>query len=142
MTARLRSTKCWREGLLGTVFALAIALTVPPATAQAPSDTTKAPAQYTFATDAPLPDALDRFMAETGADLIYAVDLVAGKTAHCHIENATTVEALHCLLLGTGVVAERREPGRFVLVPRPAAAQHTLSGFVVDAASGHPPRGR
>ena len=136
MAARLRSIKCLQERLLSVVLVFVAPLTVPPAAAQAPSDTTGTADRYTFTADGPLPDALDRLMAETGADLVYATDLVAGKTAHCHVENATTAEVLGCLLLGTGVSAEPRGPARFVLVPRPDDASHTLSGFVVDAASG------
>ena len=136
MAARLRSIECLQEGLLSVVLVFVASLTVPPAAAQAPSDTTGAADRYTFTADGPLPGALDRLMAETGADLVYATDLVAGKTARCHVENATAAEVLGCLLLGTGVSAEPRGPDRFVLVPRPADASHTLSGFVVDAASG------
>lgn len=121
---------------MSVVLVFVASLTVPPAAAQAPSDTTGAADRYTFTADGPLPGALDRLMAETGADLVYATDLVAGKTARCHVENATTAEVLGCLLLGTGVSAEPRGPDRFVLVPRPDDASHTLSGFVVDAASG------
>ena len=121
---------------MSVVLVFVASLTVPPAAAQAPSDTTGAADRYTFTADGPLPDALDRLMAETGADLVYATDLVAGKTARCHVENATAAEVLGCLLLGTGVSAEPRGPDRFVLVPRPDDASHTLSGFVVDAASG------
>jgi hypothetical protein len=122
--------------MLGVVFVLAIALISPPAAAQTPPDTSGAAGRYTFTADAPLPDALDRLMAKTGVELVYATDLVAGKTAHCHVENATAAEVLGCLLLGTGVSAEPRGPDRFVLVTRPADASHILSGFVVDAASG------
>ena len=84
----------------------------------------------------PLPVALDRLVADTGVDLVYATDLVNGKTTHCRITDAPPAKALGCLLLGTGVVAERRGPKRFVLVPRPEDASHTLSGFVVDGESG------
>ena len=121
---------------MSVVLVFVASLTVPPAAAQAPSDTTGAADRYTFTADGPLSDALDRLMAETGADLVYATDLVAGKTARCHVENATAAEALHCILLGTEVSAEPRGQDRFVLVPRPDDASHTLSGFVVDAASG------
>jgi hypothetical protein len=82
MAARLRSIECLQEGLLSVVLVFVASLTVPPAAAQAPSDTTGAADRYTFTADGPLPDALDRLMAETGADLVYATDLVAGKTTH------------------------------------------------------------
>ncbi len=121
-------------GVLVVVFGLAV---VPAGRAQAPSDTTQASSRYTVEeTGTPLPDALDQFVSTTGIDLIYATKLVEGKTTRCHLEEALPSEALSCLLLGTGVMAQRRPSGRFVLVPRPDATRHTLSGFVVDAESG------
>jgi hypothetical protein len=130
-------THVGRQTLL-TIFLLLVAA-LSSAAAQAPADTTGGPARYTVdATGTPLPTALDRFVANTEVDLVYATNLVNGKTTHCQIADAPPAEALNCLLLGTGVVAERRGPQRFVLVPRPDDASHTLSGFVVDGTSDEP----
>lgn len=130
-------THVGRQTLL-TIFLLLVAA-LNSAAAQAPADTTGGPARYTVdATGTPLPTALDRFVANTEVDLVYATNLVNGKTTHCQIADAPPAEALNCLLLGTGVVAERRGPQRFVLVPRPDDASHTLSGFVVDGTSDEP----
>ncbi len=105
--------------------------------AELASDTTESPSRYTFdAEDMPLSEALDRFTAETGADLIYATDLVEGKTSRCRIEQAPAPKVLTCLLLGTGLAAEQRHSDRFVLKPRPDSQEHTLSGFVLDADNG------
>jgi hypothetical protein len=107
--------------------------------AQAPDTSAAERSRYTVdVRGTPLPDALDRFVSRTGTDLIYATDLVARKTSRCRIDRAPARDVLRCILLGTGVEAERRSPGRFVLTPRAEAARPTLSGFVVDAESGEP----
>jgi len=127
-----------RRALLTAVLVLFTAASGP-AAAQSPTDTTATQDRYTVdAQGTPLSAALDRLVANTGLDLVYATDLVRGTTTHCQITDAPPAEALRCLLLGTGVEAERRGPERFVLVPQPDDASHTLSGFVVDAQSGEP----
>jgi hypothetical protein len=119
--------------VLGGVCLWALVAAGGRASAQTP-DTT---ARYTIDVDGqPAPTALDHFAARTGIDLIYATDLVAGHPLRCRIDRATPREGLACLLRGTGIVAERRGPGRYVLRARRTPNRHVLSGFVVDAESG------
>ena len=108
---------------------------------------------------APLADALQALAQRRGAQLVYAADLVAGKTTACPASVQTSRQpvsaVLACVLDGTGLEARRLPSGSLALYrastptpprspsarPTPAASEaqpatRTLSGFVTDAETG------
>lgn len=89
----------------------------------------------------PLAEALAGFSADTGIDIVFAQRLVRGKLSTCRYEGEAASEALACLLEGTGLVASPVNARQYVVTATAQAAavavpRQTLTGFVVDAASG------
>ena len=87
--------------------------------------------------DVPVRDALVALGQQAGIDLVFAESTVEGHLATCDFEGIESVEALACVLDGTGLRAERVRRKQYVIVSRapgePEHARTTLSGFVVDA---------
>ena len=129
----------------GPVWALVMAVLIftagigaAPAAAQ-----TSQPDTETYAMvlrDVPLPEALDRFIETTRADIAYSTGLVRGKQVYCRIRNAGTEQLLRCILDGTGIDYLRTSGGTYLLVEgvRAPDAKGDVAGTVVDAHTGEP----
>ncbi|MFO8100227.1 MAG: TonB-dependent receptor [Salinibacter sp.] len=94
------------------------------------------------AQDDSLSAVLSSLRAEGRLDLVYADRLVQGKTTSCSYEGEDPAAALHCVLDGTGLQAERVRRRQYVLVrtsgpAAPGAADRvSLSGHIVDGETG------
>ena len=92
--------------------------------------------------EVPLERALGEVRAQTGLDLVYADRLLRDRTATCRYDGADAVEALRCVLDGTGLRAERVRRRQYVLVAGTSSSSSSrtrrtsLSGVVFDADTG------
>lgn len=98
--------------------------------------------------DVPLERALSLFRAQTGADVVFAHRLVAGKRISCRYAGGQPQDALSCLLEGTGLTVERVQSDQYVLVEAESSAQPTdgskrtaVTGVVVNAENDERLRG-
>lgn len=109
--------------------------------APAQSHTTRADSTHTLVLrDVPLRQALDKLVATTQVNLIYASDLVSDQRIYCTSRNATPEGLLQCILHDVPLDYVRTSSGTYVLV---RTAQHAprrgqLAGRVVDEATGEP----
>lgn len=92
--------------------------------------------------------ALGDFMTRTGADVVYATDLIEGRVVTCTYNGSSPYEAIRCIVRGTGLIARRVNQSQFVLIPidqdaTTATRTHRgiISGYVLDAESGESLRG-
>lgn len=92
------------------------------------------------AVGAPLADALDALIGQTGIEIAYETALVAGRTSHCRADRVPVEAALACVLRRTGLDYARLSSGTYVLLLDPEAPPFTgtLGGRVVDAETGAP----
>ncbi len=98
-------------------------------------------ARYSFAfIHVPMGQALEQFIHRTNIDMLYASDLVEGKTAYCNIENATIKEVLSCILKEADLDFYQQSSGVFVITLRQEEAPRfgSLSGIVLDANTNEP----
>jgi len=87
--------------------------------------------------------ALDELRQQTSARFVFADRLVeAAPPISCRYVGSSTLDALACILDGTGLRAERLQEQQFVLVPAAngtvaqAPLRATVAGFVSDARTG------
>gem|GEM_PF-284983 len=92
---------------------------------------------------APLAETLSALSAQTGVDVVFSQRLVTGRTATCRYDGADALDALRCVLHGTGLDVQRVRDRQYVLVlgaatvaQKPLVRRGTLSGFVVDGETG------
>lgn len=94
------------------------------------------------ASDVAVRDLLLDLRDQTGIDVVFAESLVDGLEASCRYEGEDAIAALACVLDATGLSAEKVRRRQYVVVSSGGradsleAVRATLSGFVVDAASG------
>lgn len=93
----------------------------------------------------PLSEALSTLRTQTSLDVVYADRLVQDRTTSCRYQGAEPLDALQCVLDGTGLQAERIRRNQYVLVVEPSSPPETdpydnrrvsLSGRVRDADTG------
>ncbi len=96
-------------------------------------------------TPAPLGQALRELSRQADVDLVYARRLVEGQQSNCAYRGDNVEAGLACVLVGTGLEAQRVRQGQYVLrlqvqrivdEVRSVPARETLSGFVADARTG------
>ncbi|MBO6574843.1 MAG: carboxypeptidase regulatory-like domain-containing protein [Rhodothermales bacterium] len=84
-------------------------------------------------TTTPLAEALVRLAGQTSVDLVYAQSLVQNVTISCAYTGPSALNALRCLLRGTGLDARTTRPGQIVIVEAAEPIRRrTVSGLVSD----------
>ncbi len=86
-------------------------------------------------------EALDRFASVTKSDLLYDADLILGRPAvYCALQDVEPDEILRCITKQADLDFVVTSSGTYVIVERSAEAPAygTVSGAVVDAATGDP----
>jgi len=88
----------------------------------------------------PMEQALEEFVHTTGADLVFATDLVAGRDAFCVAKDRSIDRLLRCVLRGTGLDFVRSSTGTYVVISalEQPAQYGELAGVVVDRETGTP----
>lgn len=93
-------------------------------------------------TDVPLETALVEVRQQAGLDVVYAQQLVEGRTTTCSYVGTDRRAALDCVLDGTRVQAERVRRHQYVLVDATSdqnkgeGIRTSLTGYVLDAETG------
>ncbi|MEM9664468.1 MAG: TonB-dependent receptor [Bacteroidota bacterium] len=91
-------------------------------------------------TTGPLQEGLQLLQRQTSLDLVYAERLVREARTACRYNGTVPVDALACLLRGTGLEARRVRRHQYVLVQitpaAPTPQRVILSGYVLDAETG------
>ncbi|MCD9026701.1 TonB-dependent receptor [Luteimonas sp. BDR2-5] len=117
-------TRAARAYLCYTALAVAIGVCLPVYAASAQASAAEATVRFDIPSG-DLAGALERFSTQSGIQLLYRNDLVAGKRARAVTGVLTPGAALQRLLEGSGVETEQTNETTFVLKPAatPAAAQ-------------------
>lgn len=89
-------------------------------------------------TDVPLGTALLDFERQSGSVVVFADRLVEGHVTSCRYEGSSPLDALACLLVGTGLSARESSPRQFVLSAERRRQFGMLAGYVRDARTGEP----
>ncbi len=97
--------------------------------------------RYTFVVmGAPLSEAFDQFIEQSGISVAFEIDLVESKVAYCRAVDQDVEGVLACLLKDTGLDFIRLSSGTYVLIKQAQAPTQygRITGRVVDIESGEP----